>query len=176
MACCCLVLHEDPREDNHGCLEGNGVRNDDSAGNAQVLVGSLEVVPIHNLNHFEDLFGIHCTIVADSVVVEDIDAALSCAENEDRHTVDPKDAEVVSTSAKDDRNHCILHAGHNIQEGDREADSRHDPAYCSRDLRLQALGYRMLQHCSLLLPEKHEWEGAVCSIDHQDENVAAAAS
>ena len=108
--------------------------------------------------------------------MEDIDVVLSCVEDEHRHTVDPKDALAVSTSAKDDRNHCILHAGHNIQEGDREAGSRHDPVYCSRELRLQALGYRMLQRCSLLLQEKHEWEGTGCSIDHQDENGAAAVS
>ena len=106
--------------------------------------------------------------------MEDIGAVLSFAENEVRHSADPKDAEAVSTSAKDVRIHYIPPADHSIQEGDRVVDS-HYPVYYSRVQNFQALCYRMLPRYFLLPLEIREWEEIDYSIGHQGANGAVVA-
>jgi hypothetical protein len=103
--------------------------------------------------------------------VEDIGVVLSFAENEVRHSADPKGVEAVSTSAKDVRIHYIPHADHSIQEGDRVVDS-HYPVYYSRVHHFQALCYRMLSRYSLLPLEIRELEEIDYSIGHQGVNGA----
>lgn len=91
-------------------------------------------------------------------------------------SVDPRDVEVVLTSAKDVRNHYIPRVDHNILEGGRVVDSHQDPVYCSKAPRHQALCDRRLPRYFLHPREIHVWEEVDYSIDRQGENAVALPS
>mmetsp|Transcript_13025 Transcript_13025/g.30706 ORF Transcript_13025/g.30706 Transcript_13025/m.30706 type:complete len:155 (-) Transcript_13025:486-950(-) len=150
-----LVQLADQVEDIHDFLEDNAGRKSDWADIALQLVGSLAVAQIHSSGYFEDRIDTHYMIVADSVV-EGIDAVLAYVANEEYHSVDPRNVEVVLTSADDVHNRYNPHGDHSILEEDHVEDSHLAPVYCSKVLHHQALCDHRLLHYLLHPRVKHE--------------------